>query len=99
MSIQPVLAGIYPDVAGWKATETSREAAEATNARGLRALVWAWLNEHGPHTADEAAAALGLSLLAVRPRFSELKARHRICDTGARRVNASGKRAIVWRTQ
>jgi len=47
-------------------------------------------------TTDETAAGLGLSRLTVRPRFSELRARHQVVDTGARRLNDSGKRAIVW---
>ena len=40
---------------------------------------------------------LGESVLAIRPRFSELRALGQITDTGARRINDSGRSAIVWR--
>ena len=86
----------YPDGAGWKGTDTSYQAALTTDAQTIRADVARWLRDHGPHTADETAAGLGLSRLTVRPRFSELRARQSVVDTGARRLNDSGKRAIVW---
>lgn len=47
-------------------------------------------------TADEIAAALGESILAIRPRCSELKAKGVIYATGTRRKNASGMSAAVW---
>lgn len=47
-------------------------------------------------TADEVAALLVQSVLAVRPRVAELRKEGFIRDTGLRRSNASGKRAIVW---
>lgn len=47
-------------------------------------------------TADEIAAQLGESVLAVRPRTSELKRAGLIHATGARRRNASGMSAAVW---
>jgi hypothetical protein len=50
----------------------------------------------GPLTADEAAAKLGESVLSIRPRISELRARGLIAPTGERRRNASGMRAMVW---
>lgn len=46
-------------------------------------------------TPDEVAARLGLSVLTVRPRCSELMRRGRIVDSGLRRVNASGRKAKV----
>jgi hypothetical protein len=48
-------------------------------------------------TADEVAARLGRTVLACRPRCSELVAKGRIVPTGARRPNASGMSAAVWR--
>lgn len=50
----------------------------------------------GPMTADEAAAAIGETVLAVRPRITELKQDGKLYDTGKRRANASGRSATVW---
>lgn len=47
-------------------------------------------------TTDEAATMLGLSVLSVRPRFSELRMLGKVFDTGERRKNSSGRYAIVW---
>ncbi len=87
----------YPITAGWKGTDTSREAAETVNTAIVRVMVEAWLLTHGPHTADEVADALGIDRLTVRPRCSELRRLGRLEDTGERRLNLSGRRAIVWR--
>jgi hypothetical protein len=86
----------YPTGPGWKEPSTSREAAASVDASTLRLAVRGCLDRHGAMTADECAARLGLSVLTIRPRFSELKARGEIADTGQRRRNASGKRASVW---
>ncbi len=50
----------------------------------------------GPLTADEVAKIMGVSVLSVRPRMTELALDGSICPSGARRPNASGKQAIVW---
>jgi hypothetical protein len=50
----------------------------------------------GPMTADEAAAAIGETVLAVRPRITELQQDGKLFDTGKRRPNASGRSATVW---
>jgi len=63
----------------------------------IRAKVFAWMREHPPATADEIANALGISILTIRPRVSELRRMDKICDAGMRRKNASGKSAIVWK--
>ena len=47
-------------------------------------------------TADEVAGRLGLSILSVRPRISELTRLGKVRDSGHRRRNTSGKNAIVW---
>lgn len=89
----------YPVEAGWKEEDTSREAAETVDAVGLRALVVECLKEPSNLlglTADECAAELELSVLAIRPRFSELRALGVIEDTGDRRLNVSGRWAKVW---
>jgi hypothetical protein len=87
----------YPDAAGWKEPTTSQAAAASVDASHLRAVVRECLAMHGALTADECAARLGLSVLTIRPRFSELRAKGEITDTGIRHFNRSGKRAIVWR--
>lgn len=68
-------------------------------ATTLREEVLAVIAAAGPDglTADHAARLLGASVLAVRPRVSELKRLGRIEATGERRRNASGMRAAVWR--
>lgn len=89
---------IYPHAPGYKREGTSSEAAHAVKSKAdtlrekvLRVLSFAAL------TADEVAQRLGESVLSVRPRLSELSARGLISETGARRRNASGKMASVWR--
>jgi predicted ArsR family transcriptional regulator len=51
----------------------------------------------GPLTADEVAAALGRSVLAIRPRMTELRQAGTIIATGQRRTNDSGRSANVWK--
>ena len=63
----------------------------------IRYKVYSNLFNHGPQTADEVAGKLGISILSVRPRFSELAASGRLVDTGERRSNSSGKMAKVWK--
>jgi predicted ArsR family transcriptional regulator len=48
-------------------------------------------------TADEIAARLAASVLAVRPRVSELFHAGMIEKSGARRLNQSGLAAHVWK--
>ena len=86
----------YPAAAGWKEPTTSREAAATTDASTLRRVVRQCLAVSGAMTADECAERLSESVLAIRPRFSELRALGEITDTGERHTNTSGKRAIVW---
>lgn len=47
-------------------------------------------------TPDEAAAKLGVSILSVRPRFTELKAQGLIRKNGLYRLNVSGVRAAAY---
>ena len=91
----------YPSVPGYKTNhpDTSKAAAKAERGRAetLRSLVYSLLTEEDL-TADECAERLRESVLAVRPRLSELRADGKIDPTGARRCNASGHRAAVWMT-
>lgn len=91
----------YHETIGYQRTETSFGAAvrAAVNARNVRDRVAAVLTERGPMTADEIAAVLGLSILTVRPRVTDLNKAGRIEDTGARRQTGSGNAAIVWRVK
>lgn len=94
----------YPRSPGFKEPTTSRAAAAAfeptvenIRARVLHAITAA---DEAGLTPDECAAGLGLSVLAVRPRYSELGPKHenKIEKTGERRRNAvSGLMAAAWR--
>lgn len=86
----------YPIEAGFKRTDTSRQAAEKIDAATLRGKVLAIIQRHGPLTADEAAARLGMDKLSIRPRCTELRELGRLEDSGLRRLNSSGRKAIVW---
>lgn len=91
----------FPFSAGYKEPTTSLEAAQAIEKSGraailrdkclkaIHASIWGL-------TADETAADLGESILGVRPRISELRARGLIRKTDLRRRNASGMSASVW---
>ena len=88
----------YPHAPGHRRVPTSVEAAAEIGPRAsnLRAGVLEVLRR-GPATAHEAAEAMGESSLAVAPRLSELRVLGLVADSGGRRVNRSGRRAIVWR--
>jgi predicted ArsR family transcriptional regulator len=90
----------YPFAPAPGVTDTSREAAEAIaeTAPALEELVLKILQRE-PHTADECAALLGESVLAIRPRLSTLRKRGEIEDTGERRKNRSGRNAAVWKAK
>ena len=87
----------YPSHSGFKARQTSIDAAQQVSEKAptLRAQVFKLLQAQ-PLTADQVAAVLGRSILSIRPRLSELAANNLIQDSGLRRPNASGKKAIVW---
>ena len=88
----------YPHHPGSQERETSRAAADAVAERAphLRARALAVIERSNGLTADEVAGRLGLSILSIRPRMTELARLGRVRDSGARRPNASGKKAIVW---
>lgn len=92
--IQFTLFNPYPETPGYRDTDTSFEAAESINAHTLREMAMVTLATRAS-TADECATANGISVLAMRPRLSELKRMGKIKDTGLRRLNTSGKKAIV----
>jgi hypothetical protein len=95
--------GPYGALPGFKEPSTSRDAALAMRgeAANLRVLVLAAISAAGPEglSPDEVAAKLNRSVLACRPRLTELGPRHldKIEKTGKRRTNLSGMGAAVWR--
>lgn len=90
----------YPHAPGAKVGGTSRAAAEAMKPRAatLRDRVYTLL-KGANLTADEAAILLKETVLATRPRVTELKRMGLIEDTGIQRKNASGIKATVWRAR
>ncbi|WP_267381770.1 MULTISPECIES: hypothetical protein [unclassified Sphingomonas] len=95
------MSALYPDEPGHRGVETSMEAADliASVSSRLRALVFRTLHSNPAGlTVDEACALVGLPRYSIQPRFSELRRAGSIRDTGQRRINVSGARAIVWRT-
>lgn len=88
----------YPDAPGARDRDTSQAAADAIapTAATLRAKSLAVLERSNGLTADQVAGRLGLSILSIRPRLTELSRLGKVRDTGERRPNASGKNAIVW---
>lgn len=64
-----------------------------------RALVLKTLFSHPAGlTVDEVCAIADYPRYSLQPRFSELLKKGLIRDTGKRRFNVSGARAIVWAT-
>ena len=88
----------YPNSPGFADTDTSIDAAQDMEPKAprLRQMVLDALYSHGGLTADEAAGRLEKDILSIRPRFSELAALDLIANTGLKRPNKSGKKAIVW---
>lgn len=89
----------YPVHPGAKTEGTSQDAADAMAAAvpNLRQKILRLFQFRPALTTDEAAAILDVSVLAVRPRFSELRTLGKIMPTGQRKLNESGMTAIVWR--
>ena len=89
----------YPNTPGYKRLGTSSNAAAQMRGRAgtIRTRIMELLNTGHELTPDETADKLGLSVLAVRPRFSELLHDKRIEPTGVTRKNISSKEAEVYR--
>jgi predicted ArsR family transcriptional regulator len=90
---------VYPDAPGFKTAGPSQDAAKAISGKAnrMRAAVLAKIAQcPAGATADEIAHDLGLSVLSVRPRVSELNRSGEIRQTGTRRKNDSGMTATVW---
>lgn len=87
----------YPHAPGYRRRATSKAAADAIAPRAvkLRDLVFAEIKKRDG-TADEIAKRLRQTVLATRPRCTELAKLGLITDAGIRRSNVSGRSAIVW---
>ena len=88
----------YPHAPAARPADTSREARDVIepSVAEYRQKCLAVL-AGGDYTADEIAARLNRSILYVRPRCAELNKLGLIEDSGIRRANSSGRKAIVWR--
>ncbi len=89
----------YPNWPGFRARDTSKAAADAMAPKTptLRGRAFSWITtSRAGMTADEVAEAMDESILAIRPRITELARMGSICDSNIRRKNKSGKSAIVW---
>jgi hypothetical protein len=90
----------YPDSPGFKVSGPSEQAAEAIAPRAPRirdTVLEKIAGAAAPLTADEVAGALGMSVLTVRPRVSELHRMGEIQRASDRRCNSSGMTASTWR--
>ena len=89
-----------PDLLDLIARDTRADAMSAMAGRAaiIRAQALAAVQESGRAglTPDECAQILNLTVLAVRPRFTELKQTGSIAATGERRRNSSGSTAAVY---
>ena len=88
----------YPESPGFKRRGTSERAARemANKAPTLRDRCLEVLRNYAM-TADEIALALGCSVLAIRPRITELYQMGSIEESDTLRMNDSGRMAMVWR--
>ena len=90
----------YPDAPGHRNVDTSIEAADAIapDLGRLQRLAETAIRAAGDAglTADELAARLKLERWTIQPRTTELSRKGFIRDSGQRRQNITGKRAIVW---
>lgn len=92
----------YPDFPGHRGnTDTSIDAAIALAPKlgRLQRMVLEAVKGRGSFglTPEEAADLLNIDRVSAQPRFSEIKRKGLIFDSGLRRINPSSrKRAVVW---
>jgi len=91
---------VYPDTPGHRDIDTSVDAAEALAPKlgRLQRMAATAIGDAGAEglTTDELASWLDMDRWSIQPRTSELRRKGMIRDSGKRRPNATGKRAIVW---
>lgn len=92
--------GFYGDgtAAGWKARDTSREAASDLGASLERRQrqVYRVLLKRGPLCCDEVAEILGIPVTSVRPRVTEMTIRGLVRPDGRRISPITNKSQIAW---
>lgn len=93
---------LYPKRAGAKERgSTSEAAADAIEGEGraqrLRDRVWRLFEDGMQLSADAAAGVLQESILAIRPRVSELRARGLIEATGRKECSHGGRLSMIWK--
>lgn len=91
----------YPNVPGWKGTDTSEAAAEfiTPHCGRLQKLFLEAVRASGERgaTSDEVAVTLEIDHCTARPRATELKRKGLIRDSGMRRAFGRSKtRSVVW---
>ena len=90
----------YPNTPAPGRTDTSAEAAASiAHATGrIQRMVYHAIGEVGARglTCEELAERLRMERTTCQPRTSELKLLGLIEDSGQRRPNRNGKKAIVW---
>lgn len=88
----------YPRAPGFKANGTSRAAAEAIapRAKSIREKVLELLKREAL-SADQCAQRLGVTVLAARPRVTELHKMGLIEKLPITACNESGLQAHIWR--
>ncbi len=77
-------------------TEIAAAHKVATRVVGRRLQTLCALAQGEPMTGSELAKHLGLSILSIRPRLTELQEINCILDTETRRKNEFGNTEIVW---
>jgi len=77
---------------------TSQTAAESVDATQLETICLGAITRSGARglTSEEAAAAVGMELASITPRFAPLEAKGLILRTDRRRPGKSGRGRIVW---
>jgi hypothetical protein len=101
-TVNASLGPLFASVPYAKRSDTSKDAADELSGRRvaiLRSMVLGAFIAAGPRglTADEAAERVGASVLACRPRATELFQAGLLEKTSERRPNASGMSARVLR--
>lgn len=101
METQPELFDRYPNTPGYSNPSTSKEAAKSMEPHVTRLAkdVLVRLRGYGPQTCEEVEIALDMRRSTASARFTELKLKGQIEDTGERRRTESGRRAIVWKAK
>ena len=90
----------YPNQPGYKIEGTSQQAAASmvgpANALRMRVLAHVRKCGYNGSTTDICASVIGESVLAVRPRFTELEQMGLIRKTKLTEKNESGRNATVY---